>query len=308
MNILVVEDDLVTRRLLKKTIEGWGHEVLTAESGEEAWDILMHNQLKFVIADWIMPGIDGIALCRKIRSEIPGYIYFILLTGKDRKEDMIDGLNAGADDYVTKPFDRNELKVRVKAGERILNLEKELNEKNEKLSRLNARLEELARLDHLMGIGNRRSFYETIEKVHFRACRYAHGYGLIMCDIDYFKSYNDTYGHLQGDTVLRTVADSLQKSTRRSDEIFRFGGEEIVVVLPEQTLEETVGVAEKIKKGIESLGIEHRGSSAGILTISCGVAAFDMSKRNNKWEDILELADKALYSAKSKGRNQVCAG
>lgn len=307
MRVLIAEDDLVTRKLLQKTLEDWGYEVLAAENGQKALEIYEHQNVKFIIADWMMPEMDGLSLCRLIRSEKnKGYVYFIILTGRDKKEDIIEGLKVGADDYVTKPFERNELQVRVRAGERILKLEKELNEKNESLQRLNVKLEELVRMDTLMGIGNRLSFYETIEKVHHRACRYAHSYGIIMCDIDHFKTYNDAYGHLAGDNVLRRVADSIRTTLRKSDDVFRYGGEEIVVVLPDQEMESTLTVAGKVRENIEALKIENKGVN-GIVTISCGVAAFDIDALDNRWDDILDRADKALYKAKEAGRNRVCS-
>lgn len=307
MRILVVEDDLVSRRLLGKILDSWGHEVLTAENGQEAWKILQEENLRFVVADWMMPVMDGVELCRKIRSaDISGYVYFILLTGKDRKEDIIEGLDGGADDYVTKPFDRDELKVRIRAGERILKLEKELTEKNTELQCLNNKLEKLARLDPLLDIGNRRNFYENIQKVHHRASRYGHEYGMIMCDVDNFKAYNDMYGHIAGDHVLKATADSLKSSLRTSDDIFRYGGEEVVIVLPEQDLEKTLVVAERLRRDVESLQVEHKGTQRGILTISCGVSTFDKTDKDCKWETVLDRADKALYLAKSAGRNQVC--
>lgn len=307
MRILVVEDDLISRRLLEKILVSWGHEVLTAENGLEAWDLLQKENLKFVVADWMMPVMDGVELCRKIRSaDIAGYVYFILLTGKDKKEDIVEGLDGGADDYVTKPFERDELKVRIRAGERILDLEKELTAKNIELQCLNIRLERLARLDPLLDIGNRRYFYESIQKVHHRASRYGHEYGMIMCDVDNFKTYNDTYGHIAGDHVLKAVADSLKSSLRTSDDIFRYGGEEIVIILPEQDIEKTRVVAERLRRDIESLQVEHKGIERGILTISCGVSTFDETDKACKWETVLDQADKALYTAKSAGRNQVC--
>ncbi len=307
MRILIAEDDPVSGKLLRRMLESWGHEVLTAEDGEEAWNIFRSQTVKFVIADWMMPGMDGVTLCRRIRSsDVSGYSYFILLTGKDKKEDIIAGLDAGADDYVIKPFERGELRVRVRAGERILELERELNEQNETLSNLNIKLEELIRLDPLMDIGNRRHFYETVEKVHHQARRYANAYGIIMCDIDNFKAFNDIYGHLGGDGILRTVADAIRRSVRTSDQIFRYGGEEIVIVLPEQDMENTALVAEKIRANIEALDIQHKGTKGGVLTISCGAAAFDGSNLDLKWEAVLDLADRALYEAKSSGRNRVC--
>ncbi|MBI4826169.1 MAG: diguanylate cyclase [Nitrospirae bacterium] len=307
MKILVVEDDPISRKLLEKTVKSWGHEVIAAENGMIAWEIFLKEEIKFIIADWMMPEMDGVTLCKNIRAlNKTGYIYFILLTGKDKKEDIVEGLEAGADDYVAKPFDVAELKVRVRAGERILNLEKELTQKNNELGNLNKRLEEIARTDALMEIGNRHAFYESIKKSHHRACRYLQNYGLIMCDIDYFKNYNDTYGHMEGDILLKKVADTLKEVIRLSDDIFRWGGEEIVVIVHEQEKSQTIVVAEKLRQAIESLKIEHKGCERGYLTISCGVAAFNENDKHNEWKEILDRADKALYIAKQSGRNRVC--
>jgi diguanylate cyclase (GGDEF)-like protein len=310
MKILIAEDDLVSRLILQKTLEGWGYRVYSAENGKDAWDLLQREDLQLIIADWIMPVMDGITLCREIRaSGIHGYVYFILLTGKDKKEDIVRGLEAGADDYLAKPFERDELKVRVRAGERIVRLENELSETNERLRLLNLKLEELAGIDPLMGIGNRRTFHTVIGRVHHRADRYSQGYSIIMCDIDDFKSYNDIYGHLAGDQVLKTVAGEIKKTIRASDEVFRYGGEEIVIVaIPEQDLEGTAAMAERMRQGVESLGIEHADSARGRVTISCGVAIFDRRCGDARWEAVLERADRALYAAKESGRNRVCSG
>ena len=309
MKILIAEDDLISRRLLQKTLESWGHRVLAAKDGRQAWNILQTNDIRLVIADWVMPFIDGVTLCQKIRkANMPGYVYFIILTGKDRKEDIIVGLEAGADDYVTKPFDRGELQVRVHAGKRILTLEKELSETNEQLQRLNQRLEEMTRVDPLMQIGNRRGFYETVEKVHGHSSRYGRNYSILMCDIDQFKAYNDLYGHMAGDEILKAVASSIRGALRTSDELFRYGGEEIVLILPEQDLEKATVAAGRVRSGIEALGIEHKGSRAGVITISCGVASLlNREYKNDRWETILAHADNALYEAKSAGRNRVCS-
>lgn len=295
MEILIVDDDLISRRFLQKAIEDLGYSVVSAENGLQALDIIQKKQIKFVIADWMMPVLDGVELCRKIRLlNDAGYIYFILLTGKDKKEDIVQGLDSGADDYITKPFDREELRVRVMTGIRVLELEK--------------RLEELACIDPLMQIRNRRYFHQAMEGIHDRACRYSEGYGVIMCDIDYFKKYNDMYGHIQGDDVLKAVAEALKKTLRISDEIFRYGGEEIIIILPEQDINDTMIAAERVVKSVESLRIEHKASEFGIVTISCGITAFDKkTDLGSKWVSVVDRADKALYRAKSGGRNRASA-
>jgi diguanylate cyclase (GGDEF)-like protein len=307
VEILIAEDDRISRRMLQKALEDWGYSVLIAENGLTAWEIFQTGTVKFVIADWLMPGLDGLELCRKVRGFAESsYVYFLLLTGKDRKEDIVEGLNAGADDYVTKPFDREELRVRVRAGERILNLERALLEKNERLLVLNQQLEALASTDPLMDIGNRRSFYETIEKIHHRACRYNHIYGVLMIDVDYFKAYNDRYGHVSGDAILRQIASAIKSALRRSDEIFRYGGEEIVVILPDQALDGTRISAERVVQQVRALCLVHQSSDKRQVTISCGVAIFDRaSDANSAWTNIIDRADKALYQAKLSGRDRV---
>ncbi len=306
MKIAIAEDDPITLQLLQKVLITWGHEVFTAENGVVALELILKHKIKLVIADWIMPEMDGLALCRKIRSMTGmGYIYFILLTGKDAKEDIVAGLENGADDYVTKPFVLEELRVRLRAGARILEKEQELNVKNEELLELNAKLETMACIDPLMEIGNRRSLYRNIEKMHDRLSRYGEQYCLILADIDHFKAYNDLYGHLAGDQILKQVAECMVKSLRVSDEIYRYGGEEVVILLPNQDVDGGRAAADRVRRGIEILAIGHKGAKQGILTASFGATIAGLADRINRWEDVLERADKALYQAKKGGRNLV---
>lgn len=306
MNILVVEDEPSSRKMLQNQIEKLGHTVFTANNGQEALECIQKENIKLVIADWLMPVLDGLELCKKIRASADsGYTYLMLLTAKDRKKDIIKGLEAGADDYVTKPFDWEEIKVRIRTGERILNLEKQLISMNQELLNVNIKLKEMASIDPLMGIGNRRHLHDVMDKAHHRACRYDQHYGIIMCDIDFFKAYNDYYGHLQGDKVLERVAASIKESLRTSDDIFRYGGEEILVFLPDQDAQSSFLAAERIRKVVETLSIEHKGSEKGIVTISCGVAAFDGECSDIKWTATVERADQAVYRSKSSGRNKV---
>ncbi|MBU0728570.1 MAG: diguanylate cyclase [Proteobacteria bacterium] len=299
MKILIVEDDTELCKSLENALQKMGLSPLTAPNGLAALAILHKEQIDFVISDWIMPELDGIELCRAIRNqEGHDYIYFMLLTVKGEIIDIINAFAAGVDDYLAKPFVLDELESRIRAGERILNHYKNLQEEN-------AKLELLIRIDPLLEIGNRRSFHEVIEKSHDRACRYQQSYGAIMCDLDFFKSYNDIYGHQSGDQILRKVATSIKDTSRTSDEVFRYGGEEIIVILPDQNLEKTQIVAQRITQSIEALNIEHKGADSGKLTVSCGVAAFDKECIGEKWVRVIERADQALYRAKSAGRNQV---
>lgn len=306
MNVVLAEDDSLTIRMLEKILKAWGHEVFKAENGLAAYELVKKHRIKLIIADWMMPEMDGLSLCRKIRSMKGfGYIYFILLTGKDSRKDIIEGLDNGADDYVIKPFDLEELRVRVRAGERILEKERELNAKNEELIELNAKLETMTCMDPLMEIGNRRSLYRNIEKMHDRLRRYGQAYCIIMGDIDHFKLYNDNYGHLAGDCVLKQVADSIMKSVRVSDEVYRYGGEEVVMLLPDQDREGGLTVAARVRRNIEALAIEHKKTKQGIVTASFGATTAGMEDGIRKWEEVLDRADKALYQSKNNGRNMV---
>lgn len=307
--ILIADDDLISRALLKKvladTVEA---EVLVACDGQEAWDIIQRDFTPLVIADWMMPRINGLELCRKLRqAKFDRYVYIILLTARDDQADIVEGLNAGADDYIRKPFDAHELTLRIKAGQRIIRLEEELASKNEQLLVLNVKLEELARVDVLMQIGNRNSFYESIELLHSRSKRYGHRYGLLICDVDHFKLYNDTQGHQAGDKVLFQIAQAIKNNVRSSDEVFRYGGEEIVVVLPEQDMEGTLNSAQRICSAVSSLKIAHFPTDEKVVTVSVGAATFEPGQDiGADWKQILEQADQALYRAKAEGRNRVC--
>jgi len=311
--VLIAEDDPTSRQLLEKAVGALGYEVLTAADGLVAWNIIRQREVRVVIADWEMPGMNGLSLCRRVRSGVlPHYLFFILLTSKTGKNEIIEGLEAGADDYLTKPFDRSELAARLRTGRRIVDLEYELSAKNEILEDLNGRLQRMALTDPLTEIGNRRGFYDTLDRLHGKDGVSESGYALVMCDVDNFKSYNDSYGHVAGDQVLKDVTAAMKKCLRSNDGIFRYGGEEITVYLPTATLESGREVAQRICRAVEALKVPHSGNTTGFVTVSCGVAAAgdaassaETKGREKGWEHVLSRADEALYLAKSRGRNRV---
>jgi len=290
----------LTRRLLEAALRQMGHDVIATSDGVQAWEQIRRHRARIVIADWMMPGIDGLELVRRIRR-LPGsgYIYTILLTARHEKQDIVAGLAAGADDYVVKPFDRDELMVRIRAGERVVRLEEELARRNEQLRRLTL-------IDGLTGIGNRRAFDESLRRMHEHSRRFCHALGMLMIDIDHFKRYNDAKGHEAGDEALRTVAAILRESVRTGDLCFRYGGEEFVCLLPETALDGVMIVGRRLCDRVREAAIPHPDNPPhGVVTISIGAAALEPGELLTP-EELLKRADQAMYRAKSSGRNTVC--
>jgi diguanylate cyclase (GGDEF)-like protein len=252
-----------------------------------------------VISDWMMPNMDGDEFCRRVRAEPNApYAYFILLTSLDDRKHMVAGMEAGADDYLTKPFGEEELATRLIAAARVSGLHREL-------ERLHAGLFEDARRDALTSLGNRRRQDEDLELLAGRAERYDHSFCVALFDVDRFKAYNDSAGHPAGDGVLRAVAAELVRQSRRGDAIYRYGGEELLVVFPAQALSAAEGAAERMRASIEALGIPHPGLEPGaVVTASAGVASFD-AEGGDDVAKLLERVDSALYTAKRAGRNRV---
>jgi len=293
MQVLIAEDDLVSRRLLELLLEKWGNEVIVTHNGNQAWEMLQKTESPHVaILDWMMPGINGLELCQKIRGvKRLGYIYIILLTGKGSKKDVVMGLKAGADDYVIKPFDKEELKCRINIGKRIVELER--------------RILELASIDFLTGVLNRRAFINRMEEEIQRARREKAFLSLILADIDYFKKINDSYGHQAGDIVLQRFAKELTNSLRKYDFVGRYGGEEFVICLLGPDNSQAISIAERIRKKVEKMRIKLPDSSHLIqITASFGVASLSMLPKPNI-DSLINMADEAMYQAKIMGRNRV---
>lgn len=298
MRILIAEDEVVSRRLLAAALTKMGHDVVSSANGAEAWKALENEEIGLVIADWMMPEVDGLELVRRIRSraDLP-YVYVILLTSRADMEDLVAGMEAGADDYIRKPFHRDELMVRIKAGQRVITLERELALKNK-------RLDELAKIDGLTGLWNRRSFDEDLLHRHDQSRRFGHAYSLAMVDIDHFKAYNDLLGHEAGDTALREVARALRDGTRSIDRVYRYGGEEFVVLLLETKAEGARVLGERLRQSVQDLALPHPGNPTfEVVTISVGVASYRPGTGASP-EDVLRHADISLYRSKTEGRNR----
>ena len=283
MKVLIAEDDAVSRMILQRAVKKLGHEVLAAEDGGKAWDIYCADpDVDAVISDWMMPEVDGLELCRRVRAEERaddraddrGYTYFIFLTALGDREHLLRGLEAGADDYLSKPLDRDELEMRLTSALRVTDLHRRLAFQNGELEKLNRMLFEQSRQDPLTSLGNRLRLREDLQVLHSRARRYGHNYAVVLCDIDHFKAYNDHYGHLAGDDALRRVAEAISSGLRGGDAAYRYGGEEFLMVLPEQDAESAAAMADRLRLAVEDLRIPHAdGIPSGVVTISAGVAA-----------------------------------
>jgi diguanylate cyclase (GGDEF)-like protein len=277
----------------------WGHEVLCANNGTEAWELLQANNAPtLAILDWIMPGIDGVELCRRVRERNDQlYTYIILLTAKDRKEDVVKAMDAGADDYVIKWPHLSELQARIRAGCRIIELEQRLIKTQQKL-----KLQ--ATQDALTGLWNRSAIFDILDRELGRAKRNETPISIGMADLDHFKSVNDSFGHIAGDTVLREVANSMRSVTRDYDSIGRYGGEEFLIVFPGLDEKDAIDAAERIRLSISEKPFVIQEGVVPVA-ISIGVAVMNPTTKAGQAESLIRLADEALYTAKAQGRNRV---
>jgi len=295
--VLIAEDDPVSRRLLELFLVKWGYEVTIATSGTEALHLLERMDApRLAILDWMMPGMEGIQVCQKLRETADRrYVYVLLLTARTQKEDLLEGLKSGADDYLTKPFDAQELRARLHVGQRILDLHDQLIAAGEQL---------LYRATHdsLTGIVNRGVIMDTLRRERARQERQGGTFGIVLADIDHFKYVNDTYGHLAGDEVLRETAQRMTKSIRPYDSVGRYGGEEFLIVVPYADGPRTLALAERIRRAIEAKPMLVNSIPISV-TASLGVTASVNSSPLDA-QEILRLADAALYRAKELGRNR----
>ena len=299
--VLVAEDDSMFRHVLQKALSNWGYNVIAVEDGSKAWHILEGDDSpKLLVLDWMMPGLDGVELCRRIRSRKPApYSYILLLTAKDNKRDLVNALNAGADDYLTKPFDVSELEARLLVGKRILALQAELIRTREEL-----RFE--AMHDRLTGLWNRGAILDFLQRELDRSRRTAQPLGLLMIDLDHFKNINDSRGHLVGDEVLKEASRRLVRSARSYDWVGRYGGEEFLVIVSNCAGEVTGRYAERVRSVLADTPVA---TTAGEVAISASIGAVAAEAEPYPEQDsLLRAADSALYRAKHAGRNCVQLG
>ncbi len=289
MKVLVADDDRITRITLRKLLTQRGYDVVLAKNGSEALEVLsVPDAPLLAILDWMMPGVDGVELCRRIRSSPRGvYTYIIMLTAQGEKTDFRTGMEAGADDYLSKPFDAEELRLRLRAGERIVTLQETLRRE--------------ARVDVVTNTLNRGAIMGVLQRVVAQAMRQKECLAVVLADIDHFKQVNDSYGHPVGDAVLQHVAQTMRSALRDYDALGRYGGEEFIVVAPGCDSEHAYKVAERIRRAVEKFPYKGSGNEIGV-TVSIGAASGVGDQL--KPEDLILLADNALYSAKRNGRNR----
>ena len=299
MRILLAEDDLTSRSILTAILKKWGYDPVVSEDGNSAWEELKKPDApKLAILDWNMPGLDGLEVCRRLRKNEttdPGYV--ILLTGRGEKSDIVQGLEAGANDYIAKPFDNAELLARIRVGQRMLELQANLLETQ-------AALAHQAAHDALTGILNRRAILEQLTRELARAQRQGGRLSVGMCDIDHFKKINDSLGHQAGDDVLVACARRLQAGLREYDYIGRYGGEEFLVIASGPNAPADDGIYERLRQQVAGVEIETRAGNVS-LTVSIGMAS---GTGQSTVDRLIAAADAALYRAKADGRNRVVRG
>ncbi len=290
MRILIADDDPAALLLLESALEDWGYEVVTARDGAEAWELLRRSDAPpLVILDWMMPGLDGVEVCRKVREArgVP-YVYLIMLTGRTATLDIIRGMEAGADDYIAKPFDEHELEVRVRAGRRIMELHEAL------------RIQ--ATRDALTGVWNRGVILEILQRESSRTARDDAPFGVVLADLDDFKRVNDTHGHLAGDAVLREVTARMGVALRPYDALGRYGGEEFLVVLPGCDSTNTRNVSERLRHCIAETPVA---PTVGDIALTVSLGGLAARGPNLDVDHLIAIADQALYRAKQRGKNRV---
>jgi diguanylate cyclase (GGDEF)-like protein len=308
MRVLIVEDDPMSALVLRRTLEAMGHQPIHASDGVEAWELIQHQEIRLVISDWMMPRMDGLELCRRIRGRSDWvYTYVVVVTAKRQRQDRIEALQAGADDLLSKPFDQGELLARVQVAQRILTMQEELRARSRELEAIrdelafqNERLAQMAGSDSLTGLKNRRHFHEVLDASFSFALRQRLPLSVAMVDVDQFKAYNDTFGHPAGDAVLTELAAMIKANSREQDLVARYGGEEFMILLPATEMAGARIVCERMRAMIE-----RHCRACRPITASFGVATLGQGGDTQSPAQLIDEADQALYHSKRCGRNRV---
>lgn len=314
MRVLVVDDDPVALTLATTVVRALGHAVLTASSGEQAWALLEHEHVDVVVTDREMPGLDGLELCRRLRTRTAvgaqdpapsgaGYCYVIVLTSHDSPDAAHEGITAGADDYLAKPLNGHELRLRLLSAQRVTDVHRQLRRQTSELAALGQAQHALARRDLLTSLPNRLALTEHLERLDANLRRYGRGFSVAVLDVDHFKSLNDVAGHAAGDTALREVAQALVAQVRDTDGLYRYGGEEFVHVIETPSASAATAAVERLRAAVRDLGLPHPGQPGRHVSLSAGVASTGDDGRDDS-RTLLEAADRALYEAKAHGRDQ----
>ena len=306
--ILLAARDASPLTILRQTLEKWGYEVHTAPDGEAALATALEHNVRLLICDEELPGTGAAELCKRIRQTgRRPYTYIMLLTAAADARATTSGLDAGADDFLPRPFDGTVLRARLAVGQRVLAQEDRLQTQHGELQELKRRLASMTYLDPLMSVGNRQAFHAAIEAIHHNALAHGAAYGLILADVDSFKLFNEVMGHGEGDRALAQVAKVVSATLRGGDRLFRYGGEELVVVTRTRATAEVTRTAERLRLAVEGLGLVHPRSVHGRITCSFGGIQVGTGgvEPGLTWAEIVERADEMLNMAKEQGRNCV---
>ena len=298
MRILIAEDDAVSRKILEAYLRKWGHDVVVTCDGAEAWEKLQGSDApRLAVLDWMMPEMDGVQVCAQVRArDSAPFTYILLLTAKGETDDIVTALDAGADDYLTKPYNASELRSRIGAGERIVRL-------HEQLEAANAQLQRLSQTDFLTQVSNRSAIVQRLEEELSRSMRTNAPLAVFLLDIDHFKKINDTHGHAAGDAVLVQVARRLREQCRAYDATGRYGGEEFVVIAPGPARSEIEPVGDRFRHAICHAPMTADGAS---IEVTASIGGIWVQPGSNASIDyVLKQADQLLYQAKRDGRNRV---
>jgi diguanylate cyclase (GGDEF)-like protein len=304
MKILIAEDDPVSSRILTTNLKAWGHESVVTRNGDDALAVLQQEDAPLLaILDWMMPGLTGVEICRRLRTENnDAPIYIILLTALNCKENLLEGLEAGADDYLTKPFDRHELRMRVQAGARIVSLQENLRQRVRELEEAHETLRSLSLTDHMTGLYNHRGFYNLAEH-HLKISRRSHTKSLLIyADMDGLKKINDTMGHQSGSQAITAVADVLRNTFRDCDIVARLGGDEFAILAPNVPMDDSRKIIERLRNNLTLYN--EAGHHSFQLSLSIGAVEIDHTYEFGI-EDQMAKADAEMYRDKRDRRAQV---